>query len=213
MVTDTNSGRRRLLKALSLGGAVTVSDSVVPRSWVSPVVDSVLLPAHAQTSIPIQRQEIPAYHGRTAMSTGNELARRTKPATLIQDVLNGLIPAAHALELHGVEVVIQADCLQPAGSPGQTINIQVAFLIRHDTSLSVEQWGAMAVPADGSTVSLARLTPGHCLGTAASISITEDGELATGAIGFDIDISSWSAGYAIPLGSMPLPTEQCGVAT
>ncbi|MGA8258776.1 MAG: hypothetical protein WB783_01030 [Arenicellales bacterium] len=43
------SHRRRLLKALTLGGgAVTVSK--LPASWSKPVTESVMLPVHAQTS-------------------------------------------------------------------------------------------------------------------------------------------------------------------
>lgn len=41
--------RRRLLKALTLGGgAVTITK--LPATWSKPVLESVMLPAHAQTS-------------------------------------------------------------------------------------------------------------------------------------------------------------------
>jgi len=43
----TNPHRRKLLKVLSAGGATAVT---VPIKWHHPVVDSVLLPAHAGTS-------------------------------------------------------------------------------------------------------------------------------------------------------------------
>lgn len=43
--------RRELLKALTLGGgAVTVAN--LPANWTKPVVNSVMLPAHAQTTSP-----------------------------------------------------------------------------------------------------------------------------------------------------------------
>jgi hypothetical protein len=44
--TSTTSGRRRLLKVFAGGGVV----ATIPVHWVRPVVDSVMLPAHAQTS-------------------------------------------------------------------------------------------------------------------------------------------------------------------
>jgi len=46
-----NVGKRRrsLIKALASGGAVVAAGSL-PRQWSKPVVDSVMLPAHAQTS-------------------------------------------------------------------------------------------------------------------------------------------------------------------
>ena len=41
-----DSGRRKLLKA----GGVVASSALVPEKWQKPVVDSIMLPAHAQTS-------------------------------------------------------------------------------------------------------------------------------------------------------------------
>lgn len=46
----TGEGRRKALKRLILGGGVLAS---MPDRWTKPVVESVLLPAHAQAS-PIQ---------------------------------------------------------------------------------------------------------------------------------------------------------------
>lgn len=48
---EIKPGRRRLLKTLILGGAVT---AVLPEKWIKPVVDTVIVPAHAQgsTSLP-----------------------------------------------------------------------------------------------------------------------------------------------------------------
>jgi hypothetical protein len=44
-----NPARRRLLTALAAGGVVGVHD--LPERWIKPVVDSVLLPAHAQATL------------------------------------------------------------------------------------------------------------------------------------------------------------------
>lgn len=44
-----SSGRRRLLSALTLGGGALAAKSL-PERWTQPVVDSVVLPAHAQSS-------------------------------------------------------------------------------------------------------------------------------------------------------------------
>lgn len=45
----TNTGRRRALQALGVGGAL-VGAHALPEKWTRPVVDAVSLPAHAQTS-------------------------------------------------------------------------------------------------------------------------------------------------------------------
>lgn len=51
MTIEQQSGaRRRLLKSISAVGGIAVSAKAIPGSWTRPVVDSVLLPVHAQTS-------------------------------------------------------------------------------------------------------------------------------------------------------------------
>jgi len=47
-MSDTN--RRKLLKSLAAGSGAVIAGKSLPESWTKPVVDSVLLPAHAQTS-------------------------------------------------------------------------------------------------------------------------------------------------------------------
>lgn len=42
--------RRRLLKSLTVGGGMATAVKAVPEVWRRPVIDSVILPVHAQTS-------------------------------------------------------------------------------------------------------------------------------------------------------------------
>jgi hypothetical protein len=46
-----SASRRRLLKSVAAGGGVATTLTALPQSWTRPVVDAVLVPAHAQTSI------------------------------------------------------------------------------------------------------------------------------------------------------------------
>lgn len=49
MTTDT--GKRRLLKALGVGAVgVGIQTGAIPASWVKPVIDSVVMSAHAQVT-------------------------------------------------------------------------------------------------------------------------------------------------------------------
>ena len=51
-MTDKKSSesRRKLLKSIAAGSGTVIAGKSLPKSWSKPVVDSVLLPAHAQTS-------------------------------------------------------------------------------------------------------------------------------------------------------------------
>lgn len=46
----SDSSRRKLLKSIAAGSGAIVAGKNLPESWSRPVVDSVMLPAHAQTS-------------------------------------------------------------------------------------------------------------------------------------------------------------------
>lgn len=49
-MTTTNQSRRTLLKSIAAGGGAVVAGKTLPDTWKKPVIDSVMLPAHAQTS-------------------------------------------------------------------------------------------------------------------------------------------------------------------
>ncbi|MFW2439259.1 MAG: hypothetical protein ACN4GR_07795 [Arenicellales bacterium] len=46
----SNDSRRKLLKSIAAGSGVIVAGKSLPESWSRPIVDSVILPVHAQTS-------------------------------------------------------------------------------------------------------------------------------------------------------------------
>jgi hypothetical protein len=47
---DKGSSRRRLLMGLAASSAVITGQKVLPEKWTKPVVDAVILPAHAETT-------------------------------------------------------------------------------------------------------------------------------------------------------------------
>ena len=49
-VSESSNSRRKLLKTFAAGSGAVVAGKNLPESWTRPVVDSVMLPAHAQTS-------------------------------------------------------------------------------------------------------------------------------------------------------------------
>ena len=46
----SNDSRRKLLKSIAAGSGAVVAGKTLPEAWTKPVVDSVLLPAHAATT-------------------------------------------------------------------------------------------------------------------------------------------------------------------
>ncbi len=211
-MNTNDSGRRKLLKSLTVGSAVAVTAKSMPKEWTKPVVNEVLLPAHAQTTMP---PFIPNFHGGNPMNRVNGVTGLSAPEQIFKGIIDSIIPTAQACVCRNVDVVIQHCCVKPAGSNNQIVNLQVAFLIQRDVpneGVNIEHWGAQGVPVDGSTVSLSRLSPGNCLGIAASISIDAIGKTSKGTISMNTAVSSWSAPYDIPRGNQPLPAEQCGVA-
>ena len=46
----SNESRRKLLKSIAAGSGAVIAGKSLPESWSRPVVDSVILPVHAQTS-------------------------------------------------------------------------------------------------------------------------------------------------------------------
>lgn len=47
---NKTDSRRKLLKSIAVGTGAVVAGKSLPDSWSRPVVDSVMLPAHAMTS-------------------------------------------------------------------------------------------------------------------------------------------------------------------
>ena len=56
----SDKSRRKLLKSIAAGSGAIVAGKSLPDSWSKPVVDSVMLPAHAQTSCTTSTDEYPA---------------------------------------------------------------------------------------------------------------------------------------------------------
>jgi hypothetical protein len=46
----SEQSRRKILKSIAAGGGAFIAGKSLPSTWIKPVVDSVVLPAHAQTS-------------------------------------------------------------------------------------------------------------------------------------------------------------------
>ena len=82
----TSEGRRRLLKTLAVGGATA---ALLPEKWVTPVIDKILVPAHAQTSV------VNPFVGIYS-NNGPQVGFGYNPSNLFERLADALIPSAHA---------------------------------------------------------------------------------------------------------------------
>lgn len=81
----SNIHRRKLLKSIAAGSGAVIAGRSLPESWSRPVVDSVLLPVHAQTS--------GAVYSGTGLVTGWDSSDRN---SLLAEVTDSLLPQATA---------------------------------------------------------------------------------------------------------------------
>ena len=99
----SDKSRRKILKSIAAGSGAVIAGKSLPEKWTKPAVDSVLLPAHAQTSM-----------GFFCESTGAPFADHVAPGPDV-DITGGpvLLPWM-------VAVV-------PAPAPGSMINARLYF--------------------------------------------------------------------------------------
>jgi hypothetical protein len=83
----SDKSRRKLLKSIAAGSGAVVAGKSLPDSWVRPVVDSVLLPAHALTSNQIYSTNN-VLIGMNGQTTGGD--------TLLAGLVNSILPPAEA---------------------------------------------------------------------------------------------------------------------
>lgn len=102
-MTNNNSSesRRKLLKSIAAGSGAVVAGKSLPENWVRPVVDSVVLPAHAQAT-----GGAPTSDGSTTLRRLTSSGVITNPNVMAPatgsrvaekpDILEILVPSAHA---------------------------------------------------------------------------------------------------------------------
>ena len=84
-MTDKNKtveNRRKLLKSVAAGGGAIIAGKTLPEKWTRPAVDSVMLPAHAQTS------------GRGPYS--GTLVAALATDNMFAQAIDAMVPQAHA---------------------------------------------------------------------------------------------------------------------
>jgi hypothetical protein len=99
-VEDKQGGRRKLLKSVVAGGGAATVAKLMPDQWSRPVVDSVVLPSHAQTSIS------PFGPFYTMLRAGmNDSSGQMAEQGFSEELLEFFTPAAQAQQPASPEIV------------------------------------------------------------------------------------------------------------
>lgn len=94
MTKKTPDGRRKLLKSIAVGSGAIVAGKSLPESWSKPVVDTVMLPAHAATTDDTGSAPTPlptSYNDDFVFS--RPMNGQNSP---LENILSGLVQDAHA---------------------------------------------------------------------------------------------------------------------
>lgn len=89
-----SEGRRCLLKTLAMGGATV---ALLPEKWVKPVIDKIMVPAHAQTSV---------INPFTGIYSNNGPNFGYTPSNLLERLAGALIPSANATSISCPQVCV-----------------------------------------------------------------------------------------------------------
>jgi len=103
----SDKSRRKLLKSIAAGSGAVVAGKSLPESWTKPIVDSVMLPAHAQTSACTITMEV-VDETSTPVPSGTEISETRDEYTF-----SGTVTPANA----GGQVMLSWSA--PDGSSGQ----------------------------------------------------------------------------------------------
>ena len=105
-----NPTRRKLIKSAVAGGAVVTAAELMPTNWTKPVIQSVVLPAHAATTMLTY----------TVTVTNNTTELALTPAVVVVHGGNYAPPGAGGMASAGLEVLAES------GHPGEYITESTA---------------------------------------------------------------------------------------
>ena len=123
-MTDKNKtieNRRKLLKSVAAGGGAIIAGKTLPEKWTRPAVDSVMLPADAETSVR------GPYSGVLVAALGTD--------NMFAQAVDSLVPQAHA---QGNSDFTVDWCVEP----GET-TATVKFLIVNDAPQGGPCWAEL----------------------------------------------------------------------
>jgi hypothetical protein len=184
--------RRELLKATVIGSGAVIAGKSLPESWSRPVVDSVMLPAHAQTS---------------ATGVGGAVILSLLVVDADDSILDSLVPAAHAQE----PSIVTAELCFMLNDNG-TIAVRALVDNVDDCAHDIAYFTGTVNQGVETALSLQN---GPCLvpGTAARVAVTMAGGVANGDFVYSTLAPEFSSPFnfsdpTCPIGAIPAQCDQ-----
>lgn len=162
----SNLARRKLLKSAAVGGGVVVGAKSLSGDWAKPVIDQVILPAHAQMT--------QVFATGVFTSTVNIVTNSFPSSNSVQHVLlNALVSPAVAQSLEEKDHLVEAIC--DAGDDDTPVSVTTVYIrINEDNTVDVAVDITGYIGDDGPSCS-------------ASTTIAMDGAIADVSIQLDDD--------------------------
>jgi len=141
---NKNESRRKLLKSIAAGSGAIVAGKSLPESWSRPVVDSVMLPAHAQTSTAPPAPPAPSSGPFAGGATTNGTSLESE--SLLEELADTLVPEAKA---NGVDYQNPYVCVAP-NEAGDMATIRLYIDRNFGNGPETHEYTFSDVPVEGS---------------------------------------------------------------
>ena len=113
-IADLTLSRRRLLRALAVGGGATAAVTILPDDWIKPIINFIVLPAHAQTSgLPAENQP----PGPTVYTLSASADTLDGDVCWVENITATMSPA-----VAGVEIQVTVNGTGPVAPPNAFTN-------------------------------------------------------------------------------------------
>ncbi|MFT5610171.1 MAG: hypothetical protein ACI9LU_000663 [Polaribacter sp.] len=161
---EQKNARRKVLKNTLIGGGAVISTSLVPNKWTKPLIDSVILPSHAQTSDVVIVMGGGA--GISVTEAEKSVTKAENNGVGVNDILDMFVGQAHA------QVVVDPPSLN-GGCLALTLEGAVATVSLTLNDLSVDVQSGTVI---GTSVSVTGLHAGY------TVTATLDGAGGTATV-------------------------------
>jgi hypothetical protein len=199
---DANQHKRRLLRAVTLGAAAAATTKVLPARWSRPVVDSAVLPAHAQATV-IAGGE---FAGGVTIAATHPHNPNLELAGLGDRLLQTVVPTARAQTLDSLNLYIRT-------ASDTTVDV-LAVVVFTDPGDNVNEWvfrrNGVSLNESTTIPFAGGLNEPACSGDELQITVTSIGATADGDVTVSIMVggSGSPTAFSLSPGIFPSVTAQ-----